>query len=218
MASQIESKVIGDILQYEAPNAYSREKKVVADSQTLVVGSVLQENSSGEVILAAATDEVQTIGITGTLTAGSFTLTFVDLNGAVKTTDPIAYGADTAAVQAGVDTALGASKVTAGGTAITAMTFTFDGTGYTGLGQTLIVIDVSGLTGEEDATVTLTTSGGGGAVTAVCLEKVTTTTDNPSIPVLVRHAIVNKSQLDYGAVNEAAANATLLSLGILTRD
>jgi hypothetical protein len=159
-----ESKVPGDVIVSELENQMSRQTLLVAASQTLAVGTVCRRGASGHMsLLGTAADCVQTIGITGTLTAGSFNLKFVTKTGAEVITDPIAYNANTAAIQTGVDTALGASMVTVAGTAITAMTFTFDGVGYTGISQPLIEVDVSGLTGEEDTTVTMTTEGGYGA-------------------------------------------------------
>lgn len=154
---------VHDIVKYEAPARFSREAYLVDESQTLVMGEVCRSGAGGrKVTMTTPVDEVQTIGITGTLTAGSFTLTFQDLAGALRETDPIAYNAITSAIQTGIDTALGANMVTVGGTAITAMTFTFDGVGYAGLGQKLISVDGSVLTGVEDITVTPTTPGGSG--------------------------------------------------------
>lgn len=151
MSTLTEGLVVSDVVKRELPDRLSRENETVKASQTLVLGEVVQKNSSDQLLaLAAEADEVQTIGITGTLIGGSFTLTFKSKTGVYVTTDPIAYDANTAAIQAGVDTALGGSMVVVAGTAITAMTFTFSGTGYTGLAQAPIVVDSSAL---ETATV-----------------------------------------------------------------
>lgn len=163
MALETETTRIHDIVKWEEDARYSREDLLVDESQTLVMGEVCRAGAGGrKVTVATAVNEVQTIGITGTLTAGTFTLTFIDLNGASKETDPIAYNASTAGVQTGIDTALGASICVASGTAITAMVMTFSGIGYAGLPQALIVVDGSDLSGEEDITVTPTTPGGSG--------------------------------------------------------
>lgn len=163
MTLQTETVRIHDIVKWEEDARYSREDLLVDESQTLVMGEVCRAGVGGrKVTLATAVNEVQTIGITGTLTAGTFTLTFIDLNGASKETDPIAYNASTAGVQTGIDTALGGSICVASGTAITAMVMTFSGIGYAGLPQTLIVVDGSDLSGEEDITVAPTTPGGSG--------------------------------------------------------
>lgn len=147
MTTLTEGLVVSDVVKKELPDYLSRANEVVAASQTLVLGEVVQKDSSDQLLaLAAEADEVQTIGITGTLIGGTFTLTFKSKMGPYVTTDPIAYNANTAAIQTGVDTALGGSMVVVGGTAITAMTFTFSGTGYTGLSQEPIVVDSSALT------------------------------------------------------------------------
>lgn len=163
MALQTETTLVHDIVKFEEDARYSREEILVDESQTLVMGEVCRAGAGDrKVTLTTAVDEVQTIGITGTLTAGSFALSFVDLDGSIQTTDPIAFDAITSAIQTGVDSALGASIVTVAGTAITAMTFTFDGIGYAGLPQAPIVVDGTGLTGEEDIDVVITTPGGSG--------------------------------------------------------
>lgn len=147
MSTITEGLVVSDVVKKELPDRLSRETEVVAASQTLVLGEVVQKNSSDQLVaLAAEADEVQTIGITGTLAGGTFTLTFVTKTGATVTTDPIAYDANTAGIQTGVDSALGASMVVVSGTAITGMIFTFSGTGYTKLAQSPIVVNASALT------------------------------------------------------------------------
>ena len=163
MALQTETTKIHDIVKWEENARFSREDLLVDESQTLVMGEVCRAGPGGrKVTLTTAVNEVQTLGITGTLTAGTFTLSFVDLNGDIQTTDPIAYDAITSAIQTGIDTALGASICIAGGTAITAMTMTFSGVGYAGLPQAPIDIDTQALAGEEDTVVTITTPGGSG--------------------------------------------------------
>ena len=164
-----EAKRAGDILRWEQGGNRSREKAVIATSQTLSFGQVVKKTSAGQIAALGTglADDVQTIGITGTLSAGSFTLGFTTPDDKTIWTDPIAYNGNTAAVQAGVDTALGGSICVVAGTAITAMTFTFSGTAYSGIEQPLIQINTQGLTGEEDTTITHTTVGGqGGGGTA----------------------------------------------------
>jgi len=214
----------GDVIKQELPKHASREAQTVKTATTIAIGDVLANDGSGLEPLvsdAVAVDEVHTIGITGTLTAGSFNLTFVDDAGLVQTTAPIAFDANTAAIQTGVDTALGASKVTVGGTAITAMTFTFDGAGYAGIKQTLTVLDVSLVTGVEDSTVTLTTVGGalsGADAEAVALEAVTAAAAGAKIVVAVRDCIVSAGKLAYGgATSVPIVDAKLLTLGIQVR-
>lgn len=220
MTTITEDLVVSDVVKKELPDRLSRETETVAASQTLLLGAVVQKNSSAQILaLAAEADEVQTIGITGTLTSGFWTMTFVDLNGAIKTTDPIAHDANTAAVQAGVDTALGGSKVVVSGTAITAMVFTFSGTGYTELAQTPIVMDVSDLVGEEDTTVTITTAGGAGGNDAygVILAAVTTGAgETEAVACITNNAELNSSNLSYGSGTAALANTALNAKNIKT--
>lgn len=160
-------KVLGDIVR-DDNRLRTYQKKIVAQNQTLVSGAAVAHVAGGQIgALGAPANCVQTIGITGTLSAGSFVLKFLKNDGTEEWTDPIAYDGDTAAVQAGVDTALGGSMVVVAGTAITAMTFTFSGVGYAGIVQQLIGIDISGLTGEEDTNVAMTTPGGVGVNAAV---------------------------------------------------
>lgn len=54
--------------------------------------------------------------------------------------------------------------------------------------------------------------------TAIALEAVTTTTATAEILCLVRHGIVNQSNLGYNAQAAAATNAALKALGIVVRD
>lgn len=221
MALQTEDLVVGDVVKMEQPNLYSREEAVVADGQTLVVGTICTKAAAtGQLsALTVEVDEVQLVGITGTLTAGTFTLAFVDDSGVVQITNPIAFDANTAAVQTGVDTALGASKVTVGGTVITAMTFTFDGTNYAGLAQTLIDLDIADLAGEEDSAVERTIAGGAGGNLdlAIALEKVTTSGSTAKIASLERDAIVASTKLAYGSADVTLTDAKLKAQGILVR-
>ena len=159
-----EKKTKGDVLR-DFHQHRSLEEVIIATSQTLVFGQVVQKTSAGQIAaLGTPGNDVQTLGITGTLSAGSFTLGFTLTTGAVVWTDPIAYNANTAGIQTGIDTALGASICVASGTAITASVLTFSGTAYAGIEQPLIQINTQGLTGEEDATITHTTLGGQGNV------------------------------------------------------
>lgn len=163
MASQTEGAVISDVVleESEGANLRSRDQLLVDANQTLVLGSVCQKGIGGRMkAMGAGVDEVQLIGITGTLSAGTFTLGIPQLDGGVVWTDPIAYTGDTAAVQAGVDTTPNGSGIVVGGTAITAMTFTFSGATHAGQGWPLIQINTEGLTGLEDTSITRTTAGG----------------------------------------------------------
>lgn len=163
------AKTAGDVLRWEQGGQRSREKVVVATSQTLSFGQVVKKTSAGEIAAMGTglVDDVQTLGITGSLSAGTFTLGFTTPDGKTIWTDPIAYNAITSAIQTGIDTALGASICVASGTAITASALTFSGTAYSGIEQPLVQINTQGMTGLEDTTITHTTVGGqGGGGTA----------------------------------------------------
>lgn len=157
-------KTAGDLLRWEQGGNRSREAGLVAQSQTLVFGQVVKKTSNGFfAAVGALVDDVQTMKLTGSLSGGTFLLGFIEaVTGDRIWTDPIAYGADTAAIQAGIDTALGGSKCVASGTPITAAILTFSGTGYSGKEQPLIEMDISALTAAEDANMEHTTVGGQG--------------------------------------------------------
>jgi hypothetical protein len=171
---------------------------------------------------------VQTLAITGTLTAGTFTLGMVDYAGVRRVTAPIAYNANIAAIQAALDDAFGANAIVAGGTAITATTLTFSGANYAGKEQELIEVSTEGLTGEGNASVTRTTAGGpgdidehqdGGAASAVALEYVTTGVgETAKCVALMRDAVVESSRLDYGTATKANIVASLKNAGIIVKD
>lgn len=61
MSTITEGLVVSDVVKYEAGGRYSRENRTVAESQTLVVGSLV-ELSGGEVIKLSVT-EANCIGV-----------------------------------------------------------------------------------------------------------------------------------------------------------
>ncbi len=181
MAVQTEPKYIGDVVKFEEDSRFSRAKETVESSQTLVLGAVCRTGGVGrKVAVTAPVNEVQLAAITGTLTAGSWTFSFRDSSGAKVITDPIAFDANTAAIQTGIDTALGANKVVINGTAITAMVLTYSGADYAGLPQELAILDVSDLTGEEDSSVSRTTAGGAGGESGADEVQTITVTGTPT--------------------------------------
>lgn len=100
-------------------------------------------------------NEVQTVAITGTLSAGTWSISL----GGVET-GPIAYNGNTAAIQSALDAAFGSSQIVAGGTAETATTLTFSGSKFAGQPQSTVAVDITGVTGATGVTVTRTTPGG----------------------------------------------------------
>jgi len=169
--------------------------------------SSVTRTTQGGQSAGAGADEVQTMAITGTLTAGTFTLTFTKKDGTKGTTIALAYNADNTAIQNAVNTVLGSGACTVGGTAITANTFTFAGAGYTQINQPMIVIDVTLLEGCTGASMVETTQGGppgDGFPSAVCLQELTTAASEKTIRATfaVRNCQVNVNMLDIpsGAV------------------
>jgi hypothetical protein len=111
------------------------------NSLTLASGTLLAvKTSDGKLYAYAEGNDVQTVTVAGTLSAGSFRIQAVDSSGVLQTTDAIAYNANAATVQTAVNAVLGANAVGVAGTSISSMTFTFSGTGYAGIRQPLIVV------------------------------------------------------------------------------
>lgn len=106
----------------------------------------------------AAVNCVQTVAITGTLTAGQFKVGGVNSSGTMTWSDDVAYDANLATLQAAYDQIYGSSKVVVAGT-VASHTVTFSGTGYAGLPQTLISVDANEVTGIEDVSIAMTTAG-----------------------------------------------------------
>lgn len=109
---------------------------------------------------ASAVNEVQTVAIGGTLSAGSYQIVFIDAAGNEQQTTPIAYGASLSTINTDLDAVSGgAGYIVAGGTATSAMTLTFSGTGYAGKPQPPVEIIPIGLTGLTTVSVTRTAVG-----------------------------------------------------------
>jgi len=127
------------------------------DVELLKHGATIKENYlPGWTALNTGVNEVQTIAIGGTLSAGAITFRNPE-TGAVS--NAVVYNGNLAAIQAALDDVYGSSKVTAAGT-IASFTVTFDGSGVAGLPQPPVEITPDGLTGLTEITVTETTKGG----------------------------------------------------------
>lgn len=161
--SYTEGLYISDIVKAEADMMRSRESMLVDASQTLVRGQVVQKGV-GDRIKAIGTlvNEVQLGAITGTLTAGSWHMRVPLADGGFEITPVLAYNSNTAAIQTALNALTGeASAIVAGGTAITAMTFTFSGISYAGKTWPLIeIIPQDDLVVPTSIKVTQTTAGG----------------------------------------------------------
>jgi hypothetical protein len=126
-------------------------------------GTVLAKLSNGLYGPYNATDEVQTVTITGSPTGGTFTLTFDG-----QTTAAIAYNAAASAVQTALvalsNVETGEATVAGGPGPGTAWTVTFSGQ-YAGTDVPVMTADGTSLTGgtSPEVTVTTTTAGGGEA-------------------------------------------------------
>ncbi len=181
MTAKVEGTKIADIVKSERDLRGSREDLLIDASQTIVLGAVCRDGAAGrKALLGAEANEVQTVSITGTLTAGFYTLTFIDEDGEAQTA-PVAYDAsDNAAVQTAVDTAMPAGEVVVGGTVRTAQTFTFSGASVQGKTHPLIDVDYGGVTGAEDADVVRTTTGGWGAGAGADEVQTATVTGTPA--------------------------------------
>jgi hypothetical protein len=110
-------------------------------------------------VTALGVNEVQTVAIAGTLSAGGYSIRLIDKDGKLKQTAVIAYNASVANVQTALDAVTAANAIVAGGTAQSAMTLTFSGANYAALPQTLVEIIPDGLTGMTTIGVTRTTAG-----------------------------------------------------------
>lgn len=165
MAAKTEGLTTGNLVKEERANRGSRQEMLVDENQTLVRGAVCRSGPAGrKVALGVEVNEVQTINLTGTLSAGTYTLSFVNEAGATVKTGLIPYNvSDNSAMQTIVDTAMPAGEVVVGGTKLTANTFTFSGKSVKGKAQPKIRVDYGELTGAQDVTVTRTTKGGWGA-------------------------------------------------------
>lgn len=112
-------------------------------------------NVSTGVVLTTAVNEVQTVTINGTLSAGTYQYT----DGLGNYSTPVAYNGNLAAIQAGLDSLFGASATVAAGT-VASHTITFSGTGKAGLAQTLVGLTTENITGLTTSKVARTTPGG----------------------------------------------------------
>jgi len=169
------------------------------------------------------TNDVQTIAVTGTLSGGTIRFRLKKANGtwgdtfaAWNTTWATMLGY----IQAALDLLCGANGCVASGAAATALVLTFSGTGYAGLRQEDVEVDVQQLTGATFATLTHTTYGGDPGLDAIgiCAEEVTSAAGVQQANMLVRDCVVDAGQLTYGSRSRSSVITTLEKLGILCRE
>ena len=223
MASNTEGLVVGDVVKSEAPQWASRKRMTVDESQTLTIGEVCRPNTSGRMAaVAVGVDAVQKVSMAGGA-AGTFRLGFFTDAEKWIYTDEIAYNANLAACQTGIDTAVGASQVTASGT-VPALILTFDGTNYAAKKQPLVKVTAA------DADFTLITiettthggSWGGGPIDEVQTATVTGTETAGSYTLTMFDKIgvaVTTAAIQYDdnlAAVQAAIDLVALPTGSIT--
>jgi len=100
-------------------------------------------------ITAPGVNEVQTMAFSNS-PVGTFTLTGTDSAGLTQTTAPITYNGTAATLVSNMNTALnaafGTSGIVAAGSAVTAITLTFSGSGYTSTPQPLMLVGSNEMT------------------------------------------------------------------------
>lgn len=168
MSILVKPLVPGDWLRSEAQNRRSREVKTVLSGQVIKCGQVVVKNSDGKMIAVAATgNETHTITFTGTSTAGTFRVSMWHPDGYWVQTADIPYNESQANVIIALNQALiqansGAvtSSVTGAGTAISAMTIVYSGTGFASKVFPKAQVDFSNATGYTAVAVTRSTSAG----------------------------------------------------------
>lgn len=232
LPSLAETKVLGDILKYEPPMGYARCEHSVTRVLAATAGYEIGEGMGAE---AAAVAAVQTVTMATASASGTFTITVKG-----HTTAPIAWDANTAAINAALDLAVvragGAASdiIYAGATFVTTGTFTWLNT----LGNpaeltfdTRLLLTAGGV--EAAATIATTTAGElttnsntltSASCTRVLLAPVSLielqTGNDESLrrPFLTRGpSIVNSDQLHFSAGTLAAGIAALLAVGIVSR-
>lgn len=123
-------------------------------SLTLSKGTVLGKKTSDKKLYAyAQVNDVQTVAIAGTLSAGTGRIGLIKSDGSYVKTTSLAYNASTSAIATAINAVLGASAVAVGGTDMSAFTITFSGTGYAGILQPLVTLETNGITGATTASV-----------------------------------------------------------------
>lgn len=152
---------------------------------------------------------------------GTWMLALADTNGDYQWTYPLAADADAAAVVAAITDAMGVAACSVTGGELdtpAAFVITFDGTGYTGLGQSPLLIDLSNMVGLDDVSIVDTTAGGavGADATMICLEAASPSSGDGAAVMLVRGpAIVDADQLTVPSGGAANVKTALKAVQIL---
>ena len=159
MSTLLEQFTLDMLTPAQYPADARQEAVAFGPNLTILKGTAVAVKTATQRVFplnaTAGSNSVQNIAIVGTLSAGTFTISTAGI-----TTGPIAYNANTAAIQSALDAAFGTSQIVAGGTAETATTLTFSGSKFAATAQPLVTVNESGLTGATGVTVTTTTAGG----------------------------------------------------------
>lgn len=154
---------------------------LLANGQTFTTTALAYEATAGTIetavdVAASPRDELQSIALySGTVSGGTFTLTFVLFSSESFTTANIAYDANAATIETAIDVAATAASIVgwtngdisvAGGDLNTnPVTLTFDGTSVNERNHALVVMDDALLTGGgSGGAITTTTEGFVGVV------------------------------------------------------
>lgn len=127
-------------------------------SKVFQTGAVIgRKTSDGLLYPALSINDIQVWTQTGTATAGTLTISVMKANGTIGITTALAYNISLAALQTALDVASGTVNgivATSVGSAApfsnpAVLTFTYSGTGFSGLQQPLATADISLLTGTQ---------------------------------------------------------------------
>lgn len=176
----------------------------------------------------AAVNQTDVINVSGTPSGGTLRLWVDQPDGSRVVTNGIAYDATFANVitniNSALDTATGVSGgIVASGSAWTAITLTYSGTGYAGKPFNMAQIIVSSLTGATVADVAPgARAGAAGAASdkladSIALEDVDASAAAKDAVFLVREAVVNRSKLYFGSADPDACVASLEKVNIVAR-
>lgn len=126
--------------------------------------SVIKENYLPDyTALSTAANEVQTVAVDTIMSAGKIDIQATDSGGAQRDVN-VAYNTSWTQTVADIQTALiavlGTAAIACAVTNTHDMTITFSGTGYAGVAQRPVIVDISAATGPTKVSVTRTTPGG----------------------------------------------------------
>lgn len=235
MATKTESKAVDDVVLFENDVRASREEKTLVTGITVAIGEVLGGvRAVGTLTFTNTGNDTETITIDGKVYTLQATLTDADGN--------VHIGASAAATALNLVNAINGHGGTPGTDYANSMRAHPTVTAREGAGDTVVVTAKKhGTAGNAIQTTETSTHCSWGAATlasgadadnlnangtepegrdaiGICLEAVTTAAAGKKIPVLVRDAVVNKSQLTYGSASDTTVvDSVLEDKGIVLR-